>query len=301
VGQTPAYYQNQWIHLYNGTVIPPGLFRQETTHTGTFLMTTRIVTLLIFILAGFACVTAGVTGKDVTYSADTTKLKGYLAWNDSAEGKHPAVIVVPEWWGNNDYSKKRAEMLAELGYVALAVDMYGDGKQADNPTEAGALAGSVMGNPDVMKARFTAALDLLKNNPHVDPERIGAIGYCFGGGVVLGMARLGTDLKSVVSFHGSLATKNPAEKGKVSSKILVCHGAADKFVSMADVAKFKEEMKTAGVKYKFVAYPGATHAFTNPAATDIGKKFNMPIAYNAAADTASWKEMKKWFRATLEK
>jgi dienelactone hydrolase len=264
-------------------------------------MKSRFALILCMTIIGTVLALAGVTGKEVTYSADSTALKGYLAWDDSSTGKHAAVIVVPEWWGNNDYSRKRAEMLAGLGYVALAVDMYGEGKLADNPTDAGALAGSVMNNPDVMKARFTAALDVLKKDPHVDPKRIGAIGYCFGGGVVLGMARLGTDLKSVVSFHGGLATKYPAAKGGVTSKILICHGGADKFISSDDVAKFKAEMKAAGVKYKFVAYPGATHAFTNPAATEIGKKFNMPIAYNPAADTASWEEMKKWFKSTLDK
>ena len=263
-------------------------------------MTKSSIVIMLTLIATLTSL-AGVTGKEITYTADSTTLKGYLAWNDKFSGKRPAVIVVPEWWGNNDYPRKRAEMLAGLGYVAFAVDMYGDGKIADNPTEAGALAQSVMKNPDVMKARFLSALETLKNDPHVDASRIGAIGYCFGGGVVLGMARMGTDLKSVVSFHGSLATQNPAKKGEVKPTILVCHGGADKFISADDVKKFKEEMKSADVKFKFVQYPGATHAFTNPAATEIGKKFNMPIEYNKTADKESWAEMRKWFKSTLDK
>jgi dienelactone hydrolase len=259
--------------------------------------------LSLFVLLLFAAVAAraGVVGKEVSYTADSLTMKGYLAYDDKFMGKRPGVLVVHEWWGNNDYSRKRADMLAGLGYVALAVDMYGNGKLADNPSDAGKFATEVMTNMSTMKPRFDAAMDLLKNDEHVDPSRIAAIGYCFGGGVVLGVAREGADLKAVVSFHGSLATQHPAEKGTVKAKILVCNGAADKFNSADVIKKFKDEMKAAGADFKFVNYPGAVHSFTNPASTELGKKFNMPIAYNEKADKQSWAEMQKFFKKVFGK
>jgi dienelactone hydrolase len=261
------------------------------------------VRLSLLVLVLFAAVTtrAGVVGKEISYTADSLTMKGYIAYDDKYAGKRPGVLVVHEWWGNNDYSRHRADMLAKLGYVALAVDMYGNGKQADNPSDAGKLAGEVMSNLSTMETRFNAAMDVLKNDGHVDPSQIAAIGYCFGGGVVLGMAREGADLKAVVSFHGSLATQHPAEKGKVKAKILVCNGASDKFNPPDVIKKLKEEMKTAGADFKFVNYPGAIHSFTNPASTALGKKFNMPIAYNEKADKESWAEMQKLFKKVFKK
>jgi dienelactone hydrolase len=260
-----------------------------------------ILKILALTFLSILTANAGVIGKKVTYNSDSLTMKGYLAFDDGMKGKRPGIIVVHEWWGNNDYSRRRADMLAELGYIALAVDMYGDGKQADNPTDAGKFAREVMKDPSTLQARFTAAMDFLKNDEHVDASQIGAIGYCFGGGVVLAMARIGIDLKAVVCFHGSLATQNPAKKGDIKARILVCNGAADKFISADDVKKFKVEMKSAGVDFKFIDYPGATHAFTNPASTEVGKKFNMPIAYNEKADKRSWSEMQKWFKKTFGK
>jgi dienelactone hydrolase len=177
--------------------------------------------------------------------------------------------------------------------------MYGNGKKADHPDDAGKFASEVSGNIVVMKARFMAAMDYLRNDSHVDPKRIAAIGYCFGGGVVLAMAREGADLRAVVSFHGSLGTQRPAQKGKVKAKILVCNGAEDKFISADDIQKLKSEMKSAGAELKFINYPGAVHGFTNPAATEMGKKFNIPIAYNEDADKKSWAEMEKLFKSEL--
>jgi len=244
---------------------------------------------------------AAVVGKPVEYSAEGVTLKGYIAYDDQIKDKRPGVLVVHEWWGLNDYTRKRADMLAGLGYVALAVDMYGEGKTADHPDDAGKFASETMKNMPAMKARFLAALDLLKNEETVDSTRIGAIGYCFGGGVVLNMARSGADLKGVVSFHGSLATAEPAEKGEVKAKVLVCNGGADKFVTQEQIKKFKQEMKTAGADFRFVSYPGALHSFTNPGSTELGKKFSMPIAYNKQADKKSWAEMQTFFKKVFKK
>ncbi len=179
-------------------------------------------------------------------------------------------------------------MLAELGYTALAVDMYGDGRQAEHPQQAGELASQVRQNMDVAKPRFQAAMDVLRGHETVGPDRVAAIGYCFGGGVVLQMAREGLDLEAVVSFHGSLATDRAAQPGQVESRVLVLHGAADRLVTDEQVAQFKREMERAGVSYRFVAYEGATHAFTNPEADRLAQKFDMPIGYHAEADRRSW-------------
>jgi dienelactone hydrolase len=229
-------------------------------------------------------------GEEVTYSADGTTLKGYIARPAAGGGKRPGVLVVHEWWGNNAYPRKRADMLAELGYVALALDMYGDGKTVDNPKEAGALSGEARKNIEVSEKRFAAARALLARQPDVDPNRIAAIGYCFGG----------SDLDGVVSFHGSLGTSAPAKPGAVKGKLLVLNGAADPFVKPDQLAAFKKEMQDAGVTYTFIDYPGAVHAFTNPAATENGKKFNLPLAYDAEADRKSWAEMQRFLQTVLK-
>ena len=259
------------------------------------------LTLFAFMLMGAVELCAGVVGKPVEYTDGGITLKGYIAYDDKFKDNRPGVLVVHEWWGQNEYVRKRADMLAELGYVALALDMYGDGKEASHPDDAGKFSSEVMKNLPVMKSRFLAALNLLKKNEAVDQKRIGAIGYCFGGGVVLNMARAGADLKGVVSFHGSLATQAPAEKGKVKASILVCNGADDKFIPAEDVKNFKAEMKAANADFKFVNYPGAIHSFTNPASTEAGKKFNLPLAYNEKADKKSWADMQEFFKKIFKK
>lgn len=243
----------------------------------------------------------GLVEKDVEYSADGVKLKGYLVYDGDIKGKRPGILVVHEWWGQNEYARKRARMLAELGYTAFALDMYGDGKLATHPDDAGKFAMEVSKNIETAKARFMAAYSLLKSQGTTDPNKIAAIGYCFGGGVVLNMARIGTDLKAVVSFHGSLQPIKPAEPNKVKAFILVCNGADDPFTTKEQIDAFKTEMDSAGVKYKFINYPGATHSFTNPAADSLGKKFNMPIGYNEKADKESWEEMKNLFKQVFNK
>jgi dienelactone hydrolase len=250
---------------------------------------------LMFVLAtlfmGAACAQAKVVGEEVDYTDNGVTLKGYLAYDKDIKAKRPGVLVVHEWWGMNDYARKRARMLAGMGYTALAVDMYGDGKTASHPDDAGKFASMVSKNMPLEKSRFEAGMKLLESHKTVEKGQIAAIGYCFGGGVVLNMARLGEPLKAVASFHGTLATDTPAKPGVVKAKVAVFTGADDPFAPEAQVAAFGDEMKAAGVDYRLVSYPGAKHSFTNPDADRLGKQFNLPLAYNAAADKDSWKQL----------
>jgi dienelactone hydrolase len=254
------------------------------------------VFVLILVVAGIAQAATKIAGKDVAYSAQGVVMKGYLAYDENIKGRRPGVLVVHEWWGLNDYARKRARMLAGLGYTALAVDMYGEGKVARHPDDAGKFSSELMKNFDVGKARFTAAMDFLKGQPTVNPAKVAAIGYCFGGGIVLNMARQGVDLAGVASFHGSLTAVKPAQPGAVKARILVLHGADDKFITGAQIEAFKNEMEAAGADFTFISYPGAVHSFTNPEADELGKEYNIPIAYNRDADKKSWEELKKFLR-----
>lgn len=238
---------------------------------------------------------AEIITKVVEYSDGDITMKGYLASDNSIKGQRPGIIVVHEWWGHNDYAKKRARMLAKLGYRALALDMYGNGKNASHPKDAGKFSGAVKANMAVAEKRFMAAYNLLQKQDNVAKDKMAAIGYCFGGGIVLEMARRGVALDGVVSFHGSLGTKEKAAKGKVKAKVLVLNGKADPFVKAESITAFKQEMKAANVSFKFVNYPGAKHAFTNPGADKFGNKFKIPLAYNAKADKKSWNEMEGFF------
>jgi predicted methyltransferase/dienelactone hydrolase len=240
-----------------------------------------------------------IVGEDVTYYAGDVALKGYLAWDSSREGPRPGIIVVHEWWGHNEYARTRARALAELGYTALAIDMYGNGKTADHPKDAGAFAQEATKDTAVAIARFNAGLELLKAHQTTDPNRTAAIGYCFGGSVVLNMARAGADLDVVASFHGMLGAPAPAKPGATLAKVLVATGEADPMVPPEQVAAFEQEMRQAGVSYEVVKYPGAQHAFTNPAATDNGKRFGLPLAYDAAADADSWKRLQELLASTF--
>lgn len=239
---------------------------------------------------------AAVQGKEVSYQANGTTLKGYIAYDDSIKGKRPAVLVVHEWWGHNAYARKRADMLAALGYTALAVDMYGDGKQANHPDEAGKFATEVSKNLPMAEARFEAGMKLLRKQKTVDAKEIAAIGYCFGGGVVLHMARIGEDLKGVASFHGSLGTDTPAQPGKIKARIVSFTGEDDPMIGADKVAAFKQEMENAKADFRVVTYPGVKHSFTNPDADELGKRFNLPLAYNAEADKDSWQQATVFLR-----
>ncbi|MBP7558714.1 MAG: dienelactone hydrolase family protein [Chitinophagaceae bacterium] len=235
--------------------------------------------------------TPAIKEDNVSYTGGGISMNGFVVYDENKQGPRPAVIVIPEWWGLNDYAKSRARSLADLGYIAMAIDLYGNGKTADNPDSAGKYAIPFYKDPIMMQTRFDAALAKLKSYAQTDSTRIAAIGYCFGGAQVLNLARLGENLKGVVSFHGNLLGV-PLDASKLKADILVCHGNADPFVPNTEVEKFKKEMDASGKSYTFKGYDGATHAFTNPNATAMGEKFKMPIKYDAAADTASWNEMK---------
>jgi dienelactone hydrolase len=242
--------------------------------------------------------------ENVNYTSDTAKLVGFVAYNEANTQPRPAVLVIPEWWGMVEYPKMRARQLASLGYIVMVADMYGNGAVADSPSLAGKLATPFYTNPMLVKTRFMAALNILKSYPQADTTKIAAIGYCFGGSIVLNAAKMGAPLNGVVSFHGDLRGV-PADKNLLKAKILVCHGLADSYVPKEQVDAFKKQMDSIGADYTFKAYPDATHAFTNPGATANGQRFNMPLKYNPAADTAlkytpaadtaSWKDMQDFF------
>jgi dienelactone hydrolase len=236
---------------------------------------------------------SAIVGEEVVYQQGDTQMKGFLAYDDAIHKRRPGILVVHEWWGHNAYARSRAKQLASMGYTALAVDMYGDGKQADHPEDAGRFAGEVKKNMETASARFRVAMELLQAHKTVASEDISAIGYCFGGGMVLEMARRGYDLDLVGSFHGSLPTSSPATKGAVKAEVLVFNGAADPFVKPEHIEAFKAEMDQAGVNYSFINYPGAKHSFTNPEADKFGKAFDLPLQYDPAADKQSWEALEK--------
>lgn len=262
------------------------------------------IAILMAVVAGFFLNTAAgaapgkhqIKEEEVTYESNGVRMKGYVAYDAARKGKRPAIVVVPEWWGNNDYARMRARMLAELGYVAIAADYYGDGKLANDPKAAQGYAMPFYKDPELGRQRMEAAIAKVKEYEQTDGGKIAAIGYCFGGSMVLNAAKMGLDLKGVVSFHGGLATV-PATRGVVKGKVLVCNGAADKFVSATEIADFRKNMDTAGVVYTFIDYADATHAFTNKESTANGKKFNLPIAYNEAADKKSWADMQRFLQS----
>lgn len=255
-------------------------------------------------VAGLAfAMTAGaqeIRGEEVSYTIDGTEFTGYLAYDAEQEGSRPGVLVVHEWWGHNDYVRERARMLAELGYTALALDMYGEGRVASHPEDAQKFSQEVMGNMQAAEARFRAARSLLESHATTDAGRTAAIGYCFGGAVVLNMARRGLDLAGVASFHGSLATQSPAEPGDINTSILVLHGASDQFVGPDSVGEFTAEMTRAQVDLRFVSYPHALHGFTNPEATQAGEEFELPLEYSEQADEASWSELNEFLNEVFE-
>lgn len=231
---------------------------------------------------------AAVQGQVIEYRHGDTVLEGYLAYDDAVTEKRPGVLVVHEWMGLGSHAKASAERLAGLGYTALAVDMYGKGVRPQNQQEAAAQASIYKSDRALMRSRIGAGLEALESQASVDPAKIAAIGYCFGGTTVLELARGGADVKGVVSFHGGLSTPNPASD-TLLAKILVLHGAEDPYVPAAEVQAFEDEMRQAGADWQLVKYSGAVHSFTNP---DAGTDTSKGAAYNSQADHRSWTAMK---------
>ena len=236
-----------------------------------------------------------IKNQAVSYTAGENELKGFIAFDDEGDSSRPGVLVIHEWWGLDDYIRTRTNRLAELGYTALAIDMYGDGATADSPAEAGEMMNAVLGDMEIGTARLRAAYEVLCAQSVVDETRTAAIGYCFGGAMVLHMARIGMPLRAVVSFHGALASLHTPTPGEIKSKILVCHGANDSLVSESDIEAFHVEMATAEASIKFESYVDALHGFTNPEATERGQIYGLPLAYDQRADEASWSEMRALF------
>lgn len=235
---------------------------------------------------------AGIKSEPVEYKVGENQFEGQFYYDDADATPRRAILVCHEWWGLNDYAKHRAEQLARMGYVALAVDVYGKGVNAKTMDEAAKMSKALKDDRPALRARVNAALAALKARKEVDPKKIGAIGYCFGGTTALELARSGADVVGVVGFHAALATPTPDDAKNIKGKVLVCHGADDPFVPMAELSAFLDEMKKAKVNYEVDVYGGAVHTFTNPAAGNDPSKGQ---AYNEQADKRSWERMKDFF------
>ncbi|MFD0932219.1 dienelactone hydrolase family protein [Psychroflexus salinarum] len=235
-----------------------------------------------------------VIGEEISYETDSTIMKGYIAHNEAMEGKSPGIIVVHEWWGHDEFAREKADELAELGYVALSVDMYGQGKQAKHPDEAMEFSSNVMKNFDTAKQRFMAAIETLKENENVNPNKISAIGFCFGGSVALAMANSGSDLDAVAVFHSGLELPvMPNEDLK--AKLLIQNGAEDMMITDEQEKEFKAQLEAINADYEYIAYEGVKHSFTNKDADSLAKKYDLPLAYDKEAATKSWERMTNFF------
>ena len=252
----------------------------------------RSLAAVLMLALGFSTASAEVRTKVVEYKEGSTRLEGFLAWDDAVKGPRPGVLVVHEWTGLGKYVKSRAEQLARMGYVAFCADIYGKGVRPSTPEEAGKTAGTYKGDRALTRARVNAALAELRANPAVDAKRIAAIGYCFGGFVALELARSGADIAGTVVFHGALDTPTPADAKNIKCKVLALQGGDDPFVGSKDVLAFEQEMREGGVDWQVVQYGGAVHAYTNP---DAGNDNSKGMAYNAQADHRSWQAMKEFF------
>ncbi len=254
------------------------------------------------LLAGFIVgicalnVNAEVVTKTVTYKHGDVELEGYLAYDDALEGRRPGVLVVHEWWGLNDYAKRRARMLAELGYVAFAADMYGKGKVTADPKQASQWASHLTGDAEQWRKRALVALKVLREQPQTEGDKVAAIGYCFGGSTVLELAIGGADVDGVVSFHGGLP-KGIKPGADIGAKVVICHGGADSFVKPDDITRFQNALNDAGVDWQMHTYGGAQHSFTNPGADAYGMN---GVKYDKAADRRSWRHMQQLFDELFE-
>lgn len=258
------------------------------------MRSTRPTVMAALLLIVPLAASAAIQTREVQLKLGGTVLRGFVAWDDAVAGRRPGVLVVHEWWGHNEHARTQARRLAEAGYVGFALDLYGGGKVATHPDDAQKFMMEATKDPAAIRARFSAALVELKTDPHVDPSRIAAVGYCFGGGVVLDRAREGhPDLDAVVSVHGILATQTPAKKGVVHARVLVLAGADDPMVPAAHIDAFRKEMDAAGASYTVVTFPGTRHAFSNPQADSHGMD---ALRYNADADKRSWAAMVTLFK-----
>jgi dienelactone hydrolase len=253
----------------------------------------RLCGALVLVCLWLTAVEARMVTRTVEYGQDHTVMRGFLAYDDAIKGKRPGVLVVHEWWGLNDFARERALKLAGLGYVALAADMYGGGATTRDREEAGRLAGDLRSNPDLLRTRAQAALKFLSADPRVDPKRLAAIGFCFGGTTVLELAYSGADLDGAVSFHGGLPRLQPGDLQRLKASILVLHGADDPHVAPADITAFEQAMRQAGADWQMVFFGGAVHGFTNPAAGDNQAS---GAAYNARAARRSWRCLQEFFQ-----
>ncbi len=247
---------------------------------------------LVMIGAMVSSARAEVKTRTISYEYGGVTFKGHLAWDGAAKSKRPGVLVVHEWWGLNDYARKRAEQLAELGYVAFACDMYGEGKHTEHPNEAGQFATEVRKNIKVWQGRAQASLKVLTDQPQVDADKLAAIGYCFGGSTALQLAYTGANLKAVVTFHAALPVPDAEQAKAIKAKLLICHGAADRFIPEETAVKFRTALEEAKVDYAMVYLGNAKHSFT---VKDIDAKGVNGLAYNAEADRRSWQAMRLLF------
>lgn len=265
-------------------------------------MTSRLTPLAIGVglslAAGLAH--AQLQTETVTYTVDGQEFTGYLAWNDSDQGPRPGVLVVHEWWGHNEFARDQAEKLAAAGYTAFALDMYGEGKVTEHPSEAQAFMKEATGNPQALRARFTAAMEELQAHPTVDDDRIAAQGYCFGGAVVLNMARMGMDLDGVVSYHGSLGSPIKPEPGDITARIQVYTGGADQMVPAEQVGGFVTSMQQAEADFSVTSFPGVLHSFMNPGADAIAEEYDMPVGFDREAAERSWEGTMAFYQAIFQ-
>ena len=256
---------------------------------------------VIALLSFVSLANAEVKLEEIEYSHNDTKLTGYLAYDDSKSGKRPGVIVVHEWWGHNDHARNRAKMLAEAGYTALALDMYGSGKLTNHPKKAGELMNAAFSNWVNSQARYNKALDILKRHKTVDATRIGSIGFCFGGAVSIKMAKGGADLKGIVGFHSALPMEPAITKNSMKAAVLIINGSEDGFLKPQKVAEFSEDMFKANVDFTYMNLKGVKHSYTNPQADEFAKKFNIAaLQYNKKADEHAWSAMLKFFERVFK-